>query len=153
MITIGTSTRAIAVIRDELKNSVLPHLTDKRAISTLQMVDFALRQLQTANDHQIEWLCEEIASIENMAKRAELELPGDAAVHAAIRALQETPADSLSLESLTRRYSLAGEVLSSVIESVIDCPGPLLDEVLGIMDRRLERELQIRGEFQAVGQE
>ena len=153
MITISTSARAIAVIRKELTDVVLPNVTDQRAITSLQMIDFTLRQIETAQDHQLAWMREEIDEIGKLAIRVTQEVPSANVVKAAVAALEAGRATSDELESVRQEYSLAGEVLSCIIELVIVKPGALKNASMELMERRLARELKIRGDFKIVGQQ
>ena len=152
MITIATSARAIAVIRQELTDVVLPTVTDQRAIMSLQMIDFTLRQLETAHDNQLAWMREEIAEIDALAAQVIKGNPASSAVKAAVAAHEAKRTNNLDLENARQEYSLAGEVLSCIVELTMSVPGGLRDATMAVMGRRLAREAAIRGEFKLVGQ-
>jgi hypothetical protein len=153
MYTVVTSPRAIAVIREELKNAVLPHVTNQGAIVSLQMIDFTLRQLENAIDHQLEWMHDEITEIRTLGELTVKEFPSANAVSIAMSALGQRQTPTLSLKLVREQYELAGEVLSCVVEAVVGKPGPLLDSAMKALESRLSHETAIRGAFKIVGQD
>ena len=54
------------------------------------------------------------------------------------------------MSDVSERYALASEALSRAIEATVATPGPLRDEVNALLDRRLEHETDVIGEFQLV---
>jgi len=150
MITRPTSAQLIDEVRRELSSNVAPQLTDPQAQGSLQMVDHILRTLSVRAEHEIEWMLEEIDDVQRVVTQVAESVADSASVREALDALQATASGSMSLSDVTTRYALASEALSRAIEATVATPGPLRDSVNALLDRRLEHETDVIGEFQLV---
>jgi hypothetical protein len=151
MITRPTSAQLIDEVRRELSSNVAPQVADPQAQGSLQMVDHILGTLAVRAEHEIAWMTEEIADIERVVSRVAAEPGSPPSVGSALDELCASADGSLLLSDVTARYALASEALSRAIEATVATPGPLHDEVNALLDRRLEHETDVIGEFQLVG--
>jgi hypothetical protein len=150
MITRPTSAQLIDEVRRELSSNVAPQLTDPQAQGSLQMVDHILRTLSVRAEHEIEWMLDEIDDISSVVGQFAASADAPTSVREAMDALEASPYGSRSLSDVTARYALASEALSRAIEATVATPGPLRDSVNALLDRRLEHETDVIGEFQLV---
>ena len=150
MITRPTSAQLIDEVRRELSSNVAPQLTDPQAQGSLQMVDHILRTLSVRAEHEIEWMLDEIDDISSVVGRFAATADAPPSVREALDALSASASGSMSLSDVTARYALASEALSRAIEATVATPGPLRDSVNALLDRRLEHETDVIGEFQLV---
>ena len=150
MITRPTSAQLIAEVRRELADNIAPLVSDPQAQGSLQMVDHILSTLAIRAEHELEWMLDEIDDIERVAGTVADQLPDAAAVRQALDALRTSVYGSRSTNDITDRYALASEALSCAVEATMSSPGPLRDEVSALLDRRLEHETAVIGEFQLV---
>jgi hypothetical protein len=150
MITRPTSAQLIDQVRRELAEDVAPKVADPQTLGSLQMIDHILRTLSVRAEHEIEWMLDEIDDIERVAGRVADELPDAGAVGEALDALRTSAYGSRSTNDVTERYALASEALSRAVEATVATPGPLRDEVSTLLDRRLQHETDVIGEFQLV---
>ena len=150
MITRPTSAQLIDEVRRELAENIAPQVTDPQAQGSMQMVDHILSTLAIRAEHELGWMLDEIDDIERVASQVVDELPDASAVRAALDALRTTDSGPRSLSDVTERYALASEALSCAVEATLAAAGPLRDEVSALLDRRLEHETAIIGEFQLV---
>jgi hypothetical protein len=150
MITRPTSAQLIDEVRRELASNVAPQLTDPQAQGSLQMVDHILRTLSVRAEHEIEWMLDEIDDITSVVGQFAASADAPPSVQEAMDALEASAAGSMALSDVTTRYALASEALSRAIEATVATPGPLRDSVSALLDRRLEHETDVIGEFQLV---
>jgi hypothetical protein len=150
MITRPTSAQLIEEVRRELGENIAPQVADPQAQGSLQMVDHILRTLSVRAEHEIEWMLEEIDDISAVVGRVAASADAPPSVREALDALETGASGSLSLGDVSERYALASEALSRAIEATVATPGPLHDEVNALLDRRLEHETAVIGEFQLV---
>ena len=150
MITRPTSAQLIDEVRRELAENIAPQVTDPQAQGSLQMVDHILRTLAVRAEHEIEWMLDEIDDISAVVGRVAASADAPPSVREALDALETGASGSLSLGDVSERYALASEALSRAIEATVATPGPLRDEVNALLDRRLEHETAVIGEFQLV---
>jgi len=69
MLSRPTSDQMILGIARDLREQVLPHLTDEPAVVVMGMIDQILRNLSVRVAHEIEWMHEEVAAIAAVAGR------------------------------------------------------------------------------------
>jgi hypothetical protein len=152
MITQPSCSRYLDVIRDELRTSVAPAVSDPAALATLGMIDSILANVITRCDHEVAWMREEIARIEQAAE-AVLEAGADrtGTVAAGLEELRANRSPSDHTADVRAEYDLAGEVLSRSLEAGLAAGPPLAALVRGVLEERLAREIEIRGEFSLVG--
>jgi len=151
VITRPTSGQLIEEVRRELSTNVAPQVTDPQAQGSLQMVDHILATLAVRAEHEIEWMLDEIDDISAVVGRVAASADAPPSVREALDTLHASPYGSRSLSDVTARYALASEALSRAIEATVATPGPLRDSVNALLDRRLEHETDVIGEFQLVG--
>jgi hypothetical protein len=151
VITRPTSAQLIEEVRRELSSNVAPQVTDPQTQGSLQMVDHILGTLAVRAEHEIEWMLDEIDDISGVAGRVAASADTGPSVREALDALRSSTYGSRSLGDVTSRYALASEALSRAIEATVATPGPLRDKVNALLDRRLEHETDVIGEFQLVG--
>jgi hypothetical protein len=151
VITRPTSAQLIDEVRRELSSNVAAQVADPQIQGSLQMIDHILATLAVRAEHEIAWMTEEIADISRVVGRVVAEPGSPPSVGSALDELRASVDDSLLLSDVTSRYALASEALSRAIEATVATPGPLHDEVSALLDRRLEHETDVIGEFQLVG--
>jgi hypothetical protein len=150
VITRPTSAQLIEEVRRELSSNVAPQVTDPQVQGSLQMVDHILATLAVRAEHEIEWMLDEIDDIASVVGRFGASPDAPPSVREALDALQATTSRSRSLSDVSERYALASEALSRAIEATVATPSPLRDSVNALLDRRLEHETDVIGEFQLV---
>ena len=153
MITQPTSARLIEVVREELRENVLPKVAeDPAAAGSLHMIDQVLETLSRRATNEIAWMVEEIAALDALGERVAAEVPQAAKTAAALNALRALDGSRLDLASVSERYSTASEILSCAVEDVPLDAAPRGD-VEAALDGRLAHELAIIGDFQLVGRQ
>ena len=153
MISRPTTTQLLEVVRRELAEKVAPAVTDPQVATSLHMIDHILRTLAVRADHELGWMAEEMAAIDEVGDRvAGSGLPGAAAVSEALRAFRAQRASGLHAAEVTDDYNRATEVLSRAVEATFTEGGELRAAVTALLDQRLAHETDVIGEdFQLVG--
>lgn len=131
MMTLPSASQLIEVIRAELRDVVAPAAPE--AADSLAIIDGLLESLATRSEHEIAWMLEEIASIEELAGT-----PLD-------------PPESLQLASVRERYHEASAILADLIEPALAAGGERRSAIEAIVDARVAREAEIRGAIALVG--
>ena len=103
----------------ELMTNVLPSLTDATAQVSVIMVETVLRNTAVRAGHEVAWMREETAEIEDYARAVAEQAPGAAPLEAALAALAGAPRDSLHLDDVVETYCRAGNVLSAALETAV----------------------------------
>ena len=103
----------------ELMTNVLPSLTDATAQVSVIMVETVLRNTAVRAAHEVAWMREETAEIEDYARAVAEQAPGAAPLDAALAALASAPRDSLHLDDVVETYCLAGNALSAALETAV----------------------------------
>ena len=103
----------------ELMTNVLPSLTDATAQVSVIMVETVLRNTAVRAAHEVAWMREETAEIEDYARAVAQQAPGTASLEAALAALASAPRDSLHLDDVVETYCLAGNALSAALETAV----------------------------------
>jgi hypothetical protein len=146
MITRPTCAELIAAVRTELRDVVLPTISDAAAIGVMACVDEVLRCVAVRSNHEVAWMTEEIEEIERLAERFTVPAGSPTSLVAdALTDLRAVRSGSLHVEDLAEEYSRASEVLSRCIESVIAERGGPSDDVDDLLEHRLAKEAVIRG--------
>src|SRR5581483_1262354 len=87
MITRPTTAQLLEVIRRELADNVRPAVSDQQVLTSLHMVDHMLSALAVRADHELGWMAEEMAAIDEVGERvAASDLPGAGGVTEALEA-------------------------------------------------------------------
>ena len=148
MLSRPTTDQVLTGVMRGLDEIVLPAVTEEPARIALQMIQQLLRGAAVRAAHEIAWMHEEIADIVAAAEP----LGDDPAVAAALADLAAPGDDSLHLDDVQRRYSRAGEVLSSAVEAAYAAGEPTLIAALqDVLQRRSDHEMQIVGQLDLVG--
>jgi hypothetical protein len=151
MITRPTTDRLIDVVRQELRDNLCPRFQDDGAVLTsLQMIDHVLETVARRAGHEIAWMIEEIDQLQALGEEVVGAIGPDSRTGAAVAAVAAVDATSLHLDDVSHRYSLASEILACAVEE-LPPDSPLHATAQAALDRRLEREMSIIGEFQLVG--
>lgn len=153
MITRPTTDRLIDVVRQELRDNLCPRFQDDGAVLTsLQMIDHVLETVARRTGHEIAWMIEEIDQLQALGEEVVGAIGPDSRTGAAVAAFHAASASdgSLHLDDVSHRYSLASEILACAVEE-LPPDSPLHATAQAALDRRLEREMAIIGEFQLVG--
>ena len=103
----------------ELMTNVLPSLTDATAQVSVIMVETVLRNTAVRAAHEVAWMREETAEIEDYARAVAQQAPGTASLEAALAALASAPRDSLHLDDVVETYCRAGNALSAALETAV----------------------------------
>ena len=153
MISRPTTTQLLEVVRRELGEKVAPAVTDPQVATSLHMIDHILRTLAVRAEHELGWMAEEMAAIDEVGERvASSGLPGAAAVGEALSAFRSQRAAGLHAAEITDDYNRATEVLSRAVEATFTEGGELRAAVTALLDQRLAHETDVIGEdFQLVG--
>ena len=95
---------------------------------------------------------DEIAEIEDVAREV-VEAGADAGsrVTDALSQLRAHRSPSDHTAEVQAEYDLAGEVLSRALEATLPVEGALRERVRSVLEHRLRREVEIRGDFTLVG--
>ncbi|MGB8408089.1 MAG: hypothetical protein WCE30_28890 [Mycobacterium sp.] len=152
MISEPSCSRLLEVVRAELQSTVVPAVSDAGVIAALGMIDSILANVGARCDHEIAWMREEIADIEAIAD--EVVAAGadpESRVGAALDGLRAHRSPSDHTADVRAEYDRAGEVLSRALEATLPRADTLRPRVRSVLERRLRREIEIRGDFTVVG--
>ncbi|MUL65801.1 hypothetical protein BOO86_15100 [Mycobacterium sp. CBMA 234] len=152
MITQPSCSRLLAVVRAELQSTVAPAISDASVLAALGMIDSILANVGARCDHEVAWMREEIAEIEMVADQL-LAAGADTGskVAAALNELRTGRSPSDYTADVRTEYDLAGEVLSRALEAALPRRDDLSNRVRSVLEHRLHREVEIRGDFTLVG--
>jgi hypothetical protein len=103
----------------ELMTNVLPALSDATAQVSVIMVETVLRNTAVRAAHEVAWMREETAGLEDYARAVAEQVPGTAALDTALTTLAATPCGSLHLDDVVETYCLAGNALSAALETAV----------------------------------
>ena len=138
--------------RRELLDVILPDVTSDHVRVSIQMLENVLRNVATRAAHEIAWMHDEVAALEDYARDVAAAFPDDEALAASLHALDDAPRESFHLEDVTETYSRAGEALSCAVEAAMGAGhGPLSERAAVLLRARNDRELEIKGEWTMVG--
>lgn len=134
-----------------LTADVLPEVSDETTQVRLVMLEKVLRNAATRAAHEIAWMREELAAIEEYAGAV-----ADATAHAAVRTALEDlaagPHDSLHLDDVTEVYRRAGDALSASLEAALgEGREDLVLEGEALLAARLQHEHRIVGGWDSAG--
>lgn len=152
MIGQPSCSRLLEVVRAELRSTVAPAVTDPGVAAVLGMIDSVLQNVGARCDHEVAWMRDEIAEIEDVAREV-VEAGSDAGsrVNDALSQLRAHRSPSDHTAEVQAEYDLAGEVLSRALEATLPVEGALRERVRSVLEHRLRREVEIRGDFTLVG--
>lgn len=148
-----TTSQLLRDVRHELVETIAPEVTTATARVALEQIDIILEQCAVRADHEIAWMVEEIAEIDDFVGRL-VDQTGDEPTAAALQAARHEAGGSLTLDSMCDDYNRMSAALSCAIEACMGQPdrAELLAEAIGILHaRRSERELVVRANWRLVG--
>ena len=136
----------------ELMTNVLPSLTDATAQVSVIMVETVLRNTAVRAGHEVAWMREETAEIEDYARAVAEQAPGAAPLEAALAALASAPRDSLHLDDVVETYCRAGNALSAALEAAVASGlAPLVRRGEEILDVRSGHETEVMAGWSPTG--
>ena len=153
MIVRPTTSQLLRDVRHELVDTIVPEVTSAPAQVALEQIDIILEQCAVRANHEVEWMSEEIAEIDEFVGRV-IESTHDEPTAAALQAARHEAGGSLALESMCDDYNRMSETLSCAIEACMGDPerATLLAEAIGILQtRRSDREVDARANWRLVG--
>jgi hypothetical protein len=148
-----TTQQVIVDARRELAEVIAPQLTSESAQLSARMLDTVLENLATRAAHEVAWMREEAAAIEELADEVvAADVDGAAVVDGALGAYRTGRTGGLHLDEAVADYSLAGRVLSEVCEVVMRSGSSTLRARLEeVLRQRLDHEVQIMGDWGFIG--
>jgi len=136
----------------ELMTKVLPSVTDATAQVSVIMVETVLRNTAVRAAHEVAWMREETADIEDYAHAVAQQAPAAGSVRAALTALAGAPRDSLHLDDVVETYCLAGNALSAALETAVAGGlAALVRRGEEILDVRSARETEVMAGWSPTG--
>jgi len=152
MITRPSTAQLLEVVRRELAERVAPAVNDPQLATSLQMIDHILFTLAVRADHELGWMAEEMEAIQVIGDRvAASGLTGAEPVADALSAFRGSRSASLHTAEVVEDYNRATEILSRALEATSAHPGELREQVLSLLQARLDHEVHVIGDFQLVG--
>lgn len=152
MIARPLCSQLLEAVRAALRQDVAPAVSDPKVAQTLGMIDAILRGVAVRCDHEIAWMREEIAEIEQTAEALIAEgIDSGGRVTEALFDLRSNRSGSDHVDDVQAEYDRAGEVLSRCLEAALPAGGPIRQRSVAVLQSRLAREVQIRGDFELVG--
>jgi hypothetical protein len=149
MITRPTTQQLLEDCARELRDDVIPAISDPTVIVNLQMMELVLQSCALRAGHEIAWMADEVAAIDAYVT--------DVAVHhaevtAALAALRDAPSTSLHLADRADQYHLAGEALAQAVEACLAADDKaLLRRGIDLLQSRRSRETELRPNFYFPG--
>jgi hypothetical protein len=144
--------RLLEVVRAELQSTVAPAITDPGVAAVLAMIDSVLQNVGARCDHEVAWMRDEIAEIEDAAREViDAGVDAGSRVTDALAQLRGNRSPSDHTAAVQAEYDLAGEVLSRALEATLPLEGALRQRVRSVLEHRLRREVEIRGNFTVIG--
>ncbi len=135
----------------ELMTGVLPALTDETAVVRVVMIETVLRNMAVRSAHEIAWMTQETAEIEDYATSVH-DAQADAQLQAALDALSAAPRNSLHLDEVVEAYCLAGAALSAAVEAAVAASNAeLVRRGEGMLKTRFERETEVMAGWSPTG--
>jgi hypothetical protein len=152
MISRPSCSRLLEVVRSELQSTVAPAVTDPGVTAVLGMIDSVLQNVGARCDHEVAWMRDEIAEIEDVAREViDAGVDTGSRISNALSRLRAHRSPSDHTADVQAEYDLAGELLSRALEVALSRGGALRDRVRSVLEHRLRREVEIRGDFTVIG--
>ena len=149
MISRPTTQQLIDECARELREDVIPLLTDPTLVVNLQMMELVLQSCALRAGHEIAWMADEVAAIDAFVTDVAASHP---AIAPALAALHGAPAASLHLVDRADQYHLAGEALAQAIEACMGADDVTrLKAGIALLQTRRERESELRPNFYFPG--
>lgn len=152
MISRPSCRQLLDAVRAELSQNVVPAVSDPKLTQSLGMIDAILRGVAVRCDHEIAWMRAEIAEIDQLATTL-IDAGADdgGRVAEALADLRDHPSGSDHVYAVQAEYDRAGEVLSRCMEAAVPAGGVIRKQAVAVLQARLAREVEIRGDFALVG--
>ena len=142
-----TTAEILEGLRIELREAVLPEVTDGPARVAVEMLDNILSNLATRAAHEIAWMRDECEQIDALVSSVD-----DPVVQSAVAAYRCADRASLHLDAVQQAYDRAGEALSCAVEyALAHGDSSLLTDSRSILQVRSDREMAILGGWDMVG--
>lgn len=151
MITRPSSAQVLLAIRKELLDVVLPAVTTEQARIAIQMAENLLYSTAQRGDEvafmraEIDTVVEHAATVVAAGADRSGRIAGPLAEFEAARSA------GVDVASVRTEYDAASELLSLCIEATMPVGGELHAASMAVLQQRLDRELEILGEFAFVG--
>jgi hypothetical protein len=137
----------LRTVRRELLETVAPQVNDESVEITIGMIGTILHVAAERADGELSWMCAETEEIERVASEAIASGADDAALvvahqrYLSDRCAADTPRDAQG------DYDRASEMLSCLLEAGLRSnDSELVTQARGLLERRLQRELEIIGD-------
>lgn len=154
MIANPTVPQLLQNLKAELADKIAPALTDPTHVVAVQMMTALLDSLSVRVENEIEWMIEEITSVQKAAENFVVGRPDATVVAEALADLKQHSSSSLKLSDVRAQYDRAGAVLSAFGDAAYgsrDAAG--INAVEKLVQQRLDTEMAVVGSFVAVGRE
>ncbi|MCW2616842.1 MAG: hypothetical protein JWN08_3836 [Frankiales bacterium] len=151
MIVHPTTEQLLLDCARELREGVLPALTDHTAIVRTAMVEQVLRNTAVRSAHEIQWMRDEITALtayvhEVAAASSRPELSSG------LHGLSTAHTDHLHLVVVSDRYRRASELFAAALEVTVDEGlDALREQGERLLDARLARERQVMAGWSPTG--
>ena len=137
---------------NELMTGVLPELTDETAIVRVVMVETVMRNMAVRSAHEIAWMREEIAAIDEYARAVATGEPDDSELTKALSAAAAAPRESLHLDDVVETYVQASRALSAALEAaVVRGDDDLIKRGEALLDHRADIETEVMAGWSPTG--
>lgn len=151
MITRPTTDQILLDCRRELLEVIKPAVESDAVQISIDMLENVLRNCATRAANEIAWMTAENSAMLGFARDVVADHRTDP-LAAALEAFDSGASSDLDLESVTAAYSLAGEAFSCAIEAAIASGDESLStKASELLQQRVDRELEIMGEWGFVG--
>jgi hypothetical protein len=149
VITRPTTEQILADCAREVRETIMPAVTDGGVRITLEMLEQVLAQCALRAGHEMAWMAEEVAAIEPFVASVVAAIaPAPSATATALDALRAGRTASLELDDRCTEYHLAGEALSCAMEAALAADHrELLTGGVALLDMRRKRETELRPNF------
>ncbi len=149
MISRPTTQQILDDCAREVRETLMPALTDPKMRVTLEMLEQVLAQCALRAGHEMAWMAEEIETIEPYVARVVSQIaPAPSPVATALDALRAGRTTSLHLEERCNEYHLASEALSCALEACLDAGHrELTADGVSLLEQRRDREGDLRPNF------
>ncbi len=152
MITSPTTEQLLADAARELRETVLPAVSDPSVGVAVEMLEQIVRACGVRSAHEIAWMREQGDELEGFCEAVLTQLPDTPGVADALDAYRQGRTDSLHLDDVIASYDRISDAASLAIEAVFDRGADDLAQRAGeLMRARQEREAAVRGQFRMPG--
>ena len=151
MISRPTTAQLLDDAACELRDKVLPAVSDPGVQVAVQMLEQLIRACGVRAANEIAWMRSEETAMAAYAEEVVAAL-ADPATTAALEAWRRGRTGELDLDAVCTDYSLAGTAMSAALSAAMAASDPTLSKrAQDMMTERVDRETVIRGEFSLPG--